>query len=139
MKATHRGRLMVRRILSVAAGLVAVVVLSVGTDAVLHQMGVLPYGPLYDTGLLLLATTYRSVYTVLGGYITAGLAPDRPMRHALALGVLGVGLAIVAVVTTWGQGLGPAWYPLALVALALPCVLCGGWLFELRSSGGASA
>jgi hypothetical protein len=38
--------------------------------------------------LFLLATAYRIVYGVAGSYVTARLAPDRPMQHALALGML---------------------------------------------------
>jgi hypothetical protein len=131
LKSTFTGRLLGRRILSVAAGLLSIVLLSIGTDAVLQQMGVLPSGPLFDSGLLLLATAYRSVYAVVGGYITAILAPDRPLRHAFALGLVGTALGIVGAVATWG--LSPPWYPLALVVLGLPCVLAGGKLFQLRS------
>ena len=47
--------------------------------------------------LLLLATAYRTLYGVVGGYIAARLAPDRPMIHALALGVLGL------VASSWVQ------------------------------------
>ena len=36
--------------------------------------------------LFLLATVYRSLYAVAGSYVTARLAPHRPMKHALAGG-----------------------------------------------------
>jgi hypothetical protein len=39
-----------------------------------------------DTGDYLLALVYRTVYGILGGYVTARLAPRAPMRHALILG-----------------------------------------------------
>jgi hypothetical protein len=39
--------------------------------------------------LFLLATVYRIVYSILGSYIIAWLAPDRPMGHALIGGILG--------------------------------------------------
>lgn len=130
-KAEHGGRLVFRRIMSVVAGFVAIVVLSVGTDTVLEQTGVLPRGALFDTGLLLLALTYRSIYSVIGCYIAAKLAPDRPMGHALALGV--VGFVVSAVGTVVARDLGPAWYGLALVVLALPLAWLGGKLVELSS------
>lgn len=80
--------------------------------------------------LLLLATVYRSVYAVVGSYITARVAPDRPMEHALAAGVIGLVLSIVGAVMAWNKvaTLGPHWYPLALVATALPCAWIGGKL-----------
>ena len=53
-----------------------------------------PWGqPMFDTGQNLLALSYRLVYTILGGYITAGLAPHRPMRHVLILGIIGFVMA----------------------------------------------
>jgi hypothetical protein len=134
----QRGWLWLRRILSVFAGLVAVVILSVGTDMVLHALGVFPpEGQPMADGLFLLALAYRSVYGIAGSYIAARLAPDRPMTHALMLGVVGLALGIAGTVATWNAGpaFGPKWYPLALIVLALPGAWCGGKLFELRSSG----
>jgi hypothetical protein len=78
--------------------------------------------------LLGLATVYRSVYAILGSYITARLAPNRPMQHALAGGIVGLVLSIVGAVVAWNKvaTLGPHWYPLALVATAMPCAWVGG-------------
>lgn len=130
-EAAHRGRLWARRIVAILAGLAAGAALSIGTDAVLENAGVLPTGSLYDSGLLLLAVAYRSAYAVVGSYVAAGLAPDRRMAHALALGVLDAIAFIVGAVATRDMGLGPAWYSLTLAALALPCAWCGGRLLEL--------
>ena len=91
-------------------GLLAVISLSIGSDAVLHATGVFPPSgqPMADA-LFLLATVYRMVYAVAGSYIAARLAPDRPMAHALALGVVGFASSAGAV-ATWGRG--PAFGPL---------------------------
>lgn len=132
-KAERGGQLMFRRVVSVIAGFVAIVILSVGTDAVLEQTGVLPRGALFGTGPVLLALTYRSVYSVIGCYIAAKLAPDHPMGHALALGVLG--FVVSAVGSVVARDLAPAWYGLALVVLALPLAWLGGKLFELSLGG----
>jgi hypothetical protein len=116
---------------AVLAGLLAVTILSLGTDAVLHVTNVFPpWGQTMSDALFVLATVYRSIYTVLGGSITARLAPRRPMRHALVLGVAGLLLAVVGAVATWNHEppLGPHWYPLALVVLAIPCCWAGGVL-----------
>ncbi len=118
-----------RSVGAVLLGFVAVVVLSLGTDLAMHAFGIFPQlnQPMSDR-LLLLATAYRTIYGVVGSYITARFAPDRPMQHALAGGVIGFLLSLVGAVTTWNRALGPHWYPLALVATAIPCAWAGGKL-----------
>jgi peptidoglycan/LPS O-acetylase OafA/YrhL len=83
----------------------------------------------YD-GALLLATVYRTIYNVGASYITARLAPRRPMLHAMIGGFLGLAACIAGAVGTWNKGpaFGPHWYPLALVVLALPSAWVGGKL-----------
>lgn len=79
-----------RSIGAVLAGLLAVVILSIGTDLVLHAAGAFPrIGEPMSNALFLLATAYRTVYSVAGSYLAARLAPDRSMKHALILGGIG--------------------------------------------------
>src|SRR5262245_855981 len=118
-----------RSIGAVAAGFVAVAVVTTLVDVVLHAMGVYPpWGEPIGNGLSLLATAYRVVITIGGGYLTARLAPNRPLAHAVVLGIVGIAAATVATAATWNvqPPLGPRWYPLALVASALPCTWLGG-------------
>lgn len=120
-----------RSIGAVFAGLIAVIVLSIGTDMALHAAGIFPaLGQVMSDKLLLLATAYRSIYAVAGSYIAARLAPARPMTHALALGVVGLVLSTVGAVVTWNKGpeFGPHWYPVALIVTAMPCAWLGGIL-----------
>lgn len=120
-----------RRIGAVLAGLVAVVVLSIGTDMALRGAGVFPrLGERMSDALLLLATAYRAFYSVAGSYLAARLAPDRPMAHALALGAVGMAVSITGAVATWNAGAAydPKWYPLALIIIAMPCAWVGGKL-----------
>lgn len=137
-EATHPGthpRRLGRSIGAVVAGLVVIFVLSLGTDQVLHVLGVYPpWGqPMYEPGLNLLALAYRCVYAVLGCYLTARLAPHAPMRHALALGIVGVVLSSMgAYVAIARADLGPAWYPIALVISSLPSAWLGGALYQRR-------
>jgi hypothetical protein len=118
---------------AVAAGLVAIIVTTTAVDFLLHAVGVYP--PMdqpIDDALALLATSYRIVISIAGAYLTARLAPDRPMRHAMILGFLGVGLGLVGVVVTWDLELGPRWYPIALAALSIPQCWVGGKLGEAQ-------
>jgi hypothetical protein len=122
-----------RSIVAVLAGMAVGAVLSIGTDAVMHAAGVFPaLGQGMSDGLFLLATAYRTVYSVAGGYITARLAPDRPMQHALVLGAVGTVVCIAGAMATWNRGpaFGPHWYPLALVVLAVPQCWLGGYLYS---------
>ncbi len=117
---------------AVVAGFVAIVVLSLGTDEVLHVLQVYPpWGQPMAGGLFALATAYRIVYTVAGGYLTARLAPHAPVRHALILGLIGLvpGAAGVGVAIAKPE-LGPLWYPIALVLTGLPCAWLGGVLYR---------
>ena len=119
---------------AVFLGFFTVFVLSMVTDQVLHMLKVFPpWGqPSYDTGLFLLATGYRLVFTVIGGYVTARFAPHAPMRHAVILGVVGTFLALAAAIATIPLNLGPVWYPIALVVTALPFTWLGGALYQKR-------
>ena len=121
-------------IIAVVAGLVFIIVVTTVVDIVLHKMGVYPPldHPINDT-LSALATAYRIVISIAGAWLTARLAPDKPMKHALILGVVGTFLGLVGVVTTWNSGLGPRWYPIALAVLAIPQCWVGGKLYEVQS------
>ncbi|PYP20628.1 MAG: hypothetical protein DMD53_10240 [Gemmatimonadetes bacterium] len=119
---------------AVAAGFAAIVVLSLGTDQVLHVLRVYPpWGEPMAGGLFAVATAYRIVYTVLGGYITARLAPHAPVRHALILGLVGLAPGLAGVMVAIAKpGLGPLWYPVALAVTGLPCTWLGGVLYRPR-------
>jgi hypothetical protein len=122
------------------AGFFAVVFLSLGTDLLLHALGVFPaWGQAVGDAPLLFATAYRTVFGILGGYIAARLAPGRPMMHALVLGVVGLALSIAGAVVTWNRGpaFGPHWYPLALIVLAVPQAWVGGKLHLMQLRPGS--
>ena len=120
---------------AVLAGILVGAVLSLGTDVVLHATHVFPpWDQPASNALLLLATAYRIVYSIAGSYVTARLAPNRPMLHALVLGALGLVVCIVCAMVTWNKGpaFGPHWYPVALIVLAIPQCWVGGKLYEMQ-------
>jgi hypothetical protein len=127
-----------RSIGALLAGMFVGILLTLGTDVALHAVGVFPpwgQSMVGFQGALLLATSYRTVYGVIGSYIIARFAPYRPMAHALAGGVVGLAANIVGAVVTWNKGpaFGPHWYPLALIVLAMPTAWAGGWLHLMQS------
>lgn len=113
---------------AVLAGFVLVVVLSIVTDMILEAAGIFPSPTegLFITWMLVLALFYRTVYTVLAGYVTAALAPTNPKRHVMILGIIGTLAGVGGVVAGWT--LSQHWYPIALAVLAYPSVWLGGKL-----------
>ena len=136
MNQAQRPRRIGRSIVAVLAGAFAGVAVTLATDALLQATGVFPpssrstSGPPMGDALLLLATAYRTIYGIAGSYLTAWLAPDRPMLHVLILGAIGTILGTIGVVVTWGQPavVGHEWYPIALAVLSMPQSWLGGFL-----------
>jgi hypothetical protein len=118
---------------AIVAGVLVVFVVTTLVDIALHVAGIFPPmdQPINDA-LALLATSYRIVIGIGAAWLTAWLAPARPMKHAMVLGCVGVVLGLVGVVATWNLGLGPRWYPIALVVLAVPQSWIGGRIHEAR-------
>lgn len=127
MTETRRPRRTLRHVGAVLAGLLAIFAITIATDVAMHATGIFPpWGQPMSSALFLVALAYRIVYGVLGCYIAARLAPDRPMQHAVALGAVGVVLSSAGAVAMWEAG--PAWYSLAVIAISLPCAWVGGRL-----------
>lgn len=112
------------------AGMVFILATHSGTDFLLESLGIFtpPNQGFHTTWMVVTATIYRSVYTIFGGYITAALAPKPPMRWVLILGIIGTALCALGAIVTIPMRIAPAWYPIALTVLALPCVWLGGKL-----------
>lgn len=129
----------VRSILAIVTGFLVIGVLAFGTGAALHAAGVVPAAgePVTDIGLVLLEAAYVAVFAIAGCWLAAWLAPDRPMRHALILGFLGLAFNLMGAVATWGQR--PAWSILLNLALVLPYAWIGGRLREMQLERGQLA
>lgn len=113
-----------RSIWAIVAGFLVVVVLSIGTDLVLHATHVYT-GPQLNDNQSALATAYRTLFAIVGSYITARRAPHKPMKHALIGAAVGTVIATAGAVATWNKDLGPHWYPVALVLTAFPTAWIG--------------
>jgi len=117
---------LLKSIASVFAGILAIVLLSTGTDFALENLGVFPpidHGQMMPW-MLALAFLYRMIYGIAGGYLTAVLAPRLPLRHAVVLGIIGTIASIAGAIVGWN--LSDHWYPIALVVTALPTTWIGG-------------
>jgi hypothetical protein len=127
-----------RSVGAVAGGIVVGVALTLATDAVFHGTGIFPpVGQAMSDSLFGLATAYRTLYGVIGAYVTARLAPERPMRLALIGGFLGVAVTTLGAILTWNRGpaFGPHWYPVSLIVMAMPTAWVGGKIRVAQMSG----
>lgn len=119
-----------RSIFAITVGLLINFVGGVGLDQIFHEIDVYPpWGePMNDPGDNLLALGYRIVIAIASCYVAGRLAPWAPMRHALALGAIGLVLSSLGAMAAANMNLGPIWYPIALIAVTLPCAWLGGAL-----------
>lgn len=121
---------------AIFAGIIVGIILTIGTDALLQKAGAVPpQGKPATSGPLLFATLYRTIYGIIASYITARLAPYKPMAHVLMAGAMGAAANALGAVATWDKNLGPQWYPIALTVLALPTAWAGGKLWLTKHPG----
>jgi hypothetical protein len=111
---------------AILGGIIAGAILSIATDFILEKTGVFPpqKSGLFIWWMLLLALIYRGIYTVFSGYVTSSWAPNKPMQHAIILGIIGVVVTILGSIANWDKSAG--WYPIALILITLPCTWLGG-------------
>ncbi|MFN7022385.1 MAG: hypothetical protein ACK4WH_13795 [Phycisphaerales bacterium] len=129
---TTQPRRVLRSVGAVMAGLVANIVLSGATDAALHATGIYPpmFRPMADQ-LWALALAYRVVFAVVGGFLTARIAPARPMRHVLVLLGIGAALGVLGALANWNKGpeFGPHWFSIGIVVTGAASTWLGGVLY----------
>lgn len=109
-----------RSIGAVLAGVLVIALLSTLTDTLIQTINHGEYPQLW------LAFLYRSIFTVLGGYITASISRQQPMRQVTILGAIGIVACAAGFFTH--RDLGIHWYPFALTITAFPLCWFGGKL-----------
>jgi hypothetical protein len=78
------------------------------------------------SGYIFVNLGYSFAAAMVGGYVTAWLAKDNPLIHALALALIVLLLAALSAIQQ--RGMQPIWYQLLLVAITPAGVLLGGLL-----------
>lgn len=126
-----------RSVGAVVVGFLFIAVLSFGSDLILRITFPddvdLPVR-IVSVRVLSLSLISAAVYATVGCYLTARLAPARPMWHALLLGILV--LLFTGTNTTVLWTLAATWYKVASLALVMPCAWIGGWLAERGGANG---
>lgn len=70
---------------AIVAGFFALVILSVITDSILEKTGIMKTEPFVENPiwLIVIIILYRTIFNTFGCYLTARLAPNKPMKHAI--------------------------------------------------------
>jgi hypothetical protein len=125
---------MPRFILSILAGLLLNILLGGLSDHIFHITGVYPpYGEsMKDHSLLILAFSYRAVFMVLGGYLTAFIARRKARKAVYILGILGAVIWLAGAIAMWDYAY--PWYNIIGIILAIPLTMAGYALFKNRHS-----
>jgi hypothetical protein len=131
---------MLRSVVAVVVGFFVIAALAIGTDMLVRLAMPAAFDAAFrtnDLGVLLLTLAYVGVYATFGCWLCARLAPSRPMRHAMILGLLGLAFNVLGTVKQWGTA--PAWYLVVSLLLVLPYAWLGGWIRERQLAVAASA
>lgn len=131
---------MVRSIVAVAVGFVLTGALNVATNHMLSTVmpDVVPAGgPVTDPTALVLISVYVAAFGIVGCYVTARLAPSRPMLHALVVGGLALAMSIPVAIQNWADA--PAWFNVYNLLAVMPYAYIGGWMREQELARAAHA
>ncbi len=118
---------------AIFAGFITVLLLSIVTDLIVEGVGILPPATqpeAYQWWHLLIALMYRSLFAVAGGYVTATLAPDKPVRHAIILATIGTVFGTLGTMANWDKAVATSgiWYPIVLLISSPIFIWLGGKL-----------
>jgi hypothetical protein len=127
MYKTHIVMDALKNIGAILLALIIVFVLSGVTDYVLETTGLMKL-PFADNSLwlMLIVVLYRTIYVVIGGYVVAWFAPQRPMRLVTIYAAIGFVLGTSGAIMMWHEP--PHWYPIVLIVLGVPAAWFGGKL-----------
>lgn len=118
---------------AILAGFIAIFILSSFTDVFFESTGIFPSveeqmkSGFTEGWMQALTLFYRFVYLVVGGYVTAKLAPHKPLRHVLILATLGTIVGILGVLAA-PKGVLPLWYLIMLIVMGFPGIWLGAKL-----------
>jgi hypothetical protein len=126
---------MLRKILSVLAGIAVLTVASFAIEAVVNPLllrefpQALPSPAALSTNLWvrLLTFVYGLTCVAAGGYVTARIARRLPIAHAAAMGILQAGLTIAAMLSPEGSHATPIQWIMTAI-LSIPAAMAGGFL-----------
>ncbi len=114
---------------AILAGFALGATLSVATDFLFDKLGIMSMDNFKETStiIIFIVIFYRFIFNVIGCYLAAKLAPNKPMRHVIIMGVIGTIISILGSFAMWD--LAVVWYNIAIILIALPSAIIGGKLY----------
>jgi hypothetical protein len=123
-----------RSVLAIGAGFFTSSILSLTGDYALRRLmpdSFTPDGGVEGANVFAITLFYTALFGVVGGYVAARIAIQRPLLHAAILGGVMLGLSALSAVLLWSTA--PPWYHLATLAAVLPAALIGGKIREIQA------
>jgi hypothetical protein len=122
-----------KSILAIIAGFALGAILSIGTDFLLDKLGIMSMENFKQNSItiILLVILYRFTFNVIGCYLTAKMAPNKPMTHVIIIGIIGTVLSFLGSFAMWDKAV--PFYNITIILIALPSALLGGQLFVKRN------
>lgn len=117
---------------AIATGFVVFAVLSLAGFIAARVLGLLQPGvvpPEHDLFLFILCLTF---FAMIGGYVTARLAPYDPRNHTISLGVVLTIPGFIGMVAQMFTHYGPDWFGWLLLLSGLPGAFVGGKIHRNR-------
>lgn len=119
----------IKSIGAILAGIFLGAILSIGTDFLMEKTGIMSMDNFKQSSLtiILFVIAYRFLFNVIGCYLTAFLAPNKPMKHVIVIGIIGTVLSIVGSIAMWDKAI--PLYNIAIIVMSLPSAWLGGQLY----------
>lgn len=113
---------------AILAGFLVGVALSYSIDAILRKAEILndPF-TFNPSWLVIVVILYRFASNVIGCYVIAWLAPNKPMKHVIIMGIIGTVLSLTGAATMWDYAV--VWYNIAIILMSIPSAWVGGKLY----------
>lgn len=123
---------------AIIVGFTLGVILSVGTDFLLDKLGIMSMQNFKENSSIIVALIiiYRFVFNVTGCYLTAKLAPNKPMKHVIIIGIIGTILSLLGSFAMWDKAI--PFYNIAIILISLPSAWLGGKLYLLNNNQNGS-
>ncbi len=121
---------------AILAGFALGAILSVGADIVMDKMGIMPMDNFKQTPFIIICVVivYRFIFNVMGCYLAARLAPNKPMKHVIIIGVIGTVLSLLGSFAMWDKAI--PFYNVSIILISLPSAWVGGQLFLKKQNNG---